>query len=97
SLLIDERVTMMPTVPPALNAFCQAAEEGLFPRDHHVRWVKSGAAPLSPELARRFTSLTGIRVLQGYGMTEASPVTHCGFLRHDLYRPASIGWLLAQT
>jgi len=97
SLLIDERVTMMPTVPPALNAFCQAAEEGLFPRDHHVRWVKSGAAPLSPELARRFTSLTGIRVLQGYGMTEASPVTHCGFLRPDLYRPESIGWSLAQT
>src|SRR5438128_7517126 len=97
SLLIDERVTMMPTVPPALNAFCQAAEEGLFPRDHHVRWVKSGAAPLSPELARRFTSLTGIRVLQGYGMTEASPVTHCGFLRPDLYRPESIGCSLAQT
>src|SRR6266853_1263553 len=52
SLLTDERVTMMPTVPPALNAFCQAAEQGLFPRDHHVRWVKSGAAPLPPELAR---------------------------------------------
>ncbi len=97
SLLTDERVTMMPTVPPALNAFCQAAEQGLFPRDHHVRWVKSGAAPLPPELARRFTSLTGIRVLQGYGMTEASPVTHCGFLRPDLYRPESIGWSLAQT
>jgi len=97
SLLIEERVTMMPTVPPALNAFCQAAEQGFFPRDHQVRWVKSGAAPLPPELARRFTSLTGIRVLQGYGMTEASPVTHCGFLQPDLYRPESIGWALAQT
>jgi acyl-CoA synthetase (AMP-forming)/AMP-acid ligase II len=96
-LLVDERVTMMPLVPPALNALCQAAEAGLFPRDHCVRWVKSGAAPLAPELPRRFTALTGILVCQGYGMTEASPVTHVGFLDADLYRPDSIGHPLAQT
>jgi long-chain acyl-CoA synthetase len=35
-----------------------------------------GAAPLAPELARRFTELTGVPVVQGYGMTEASPLTH---------------------
>src|SRR6266550_3141371 len=46
SLIVDERVTMMPTVPPALNALCQAAEQGQFPRQHCLRWVKSGAAPL---------------------------------------------------
>jgi len=59
--------------------------------------VKSGAAPLAPELARRFTSLTGILVCQGYGMTEASPVTHVGYLEPELYRPESIGQPLAQT
>ncbi len=75
-LLTSERVTMMPVVPPALNALNQAAEAGQFPANHHVSWVKSGAAPLAPELARRFTELTGIIVNQGYGMTEASPVTH---------------------
>jgi acyl-CoA synthetase (AMP-forming)/AMP-acid ligase II len=52
---------------------------------------------LAPELARRFTSLTGILVCQGYGMTEASPVTHVGFLEPELYRPESIGQALAQT
>jgi long-chain acyl-CoA synthetase len=97
NLLLEERITMMPLVPPALNALCQAAEAGEFPRDHQVRWVKSGAAPLAPELARRFTALTGILVCQGYGMTEASPVTHVGYLDSALYRPDSIGHPLAQT
>jgi acyl-CoA synthetase (AMP-forming)/AMP-acid ligase II len=97
SLLIEENINMAPTVPPALNALCQAAEAGQFPNNHHVRWVKSGAAPLAPELARRFTALTRIPVCQGYGMTEASPVTHIGFLEPELYRPDSIGQPLAQT
>jgi acyl-CoA synthetase (AMP-forming)/AMP-acid ligase II len=96
-LLIDEGVTAMPLVPPAINALCQAAEAGQFPSGHQVRWVKSGAAPLAPELARRFTGLTNILVCQGYGMTEASPVTHVGFLEPELYRPDSIGHPLAKT
>ncbi len=97
ALLTDESITMMPLVPPAMNALCLAAEAGQFPRNHSVRWVKSGAAPLAPELPRRFTSLTGILVRQGYGMTEASPVTHVGYLEAELYRPDSIGHPVAQT
>jgi long-chain acyl-CoA synthetase len=95
--LVEEAITMMPLVPPAMNALCQAAEAGQFPRDHQVHWVKSGAAPMAPDLARRFTALTGILVCQGYGMTEASPVTHVGFLEPELYRPDSIGHPMAQT
>lgn len=98
SIMRSERITMMPTVPPALNALNQTAEAGQFPKDHHVRWVKSGAAPLAPELARRFTELTGIPVNQGYGMTEASPVTHLGYIDPpELNRPVSIGQPLALT
>ena len=96
-LLVSENVTTMPTVPPVLNALTQAAEAGQFPKEHRLRWVKSGAAPLAPELARRFTSLTGILVCQGYGMTEASPVTHLGYLDPALYRPESVGQPVAQT
>jgi long-chain acyl-CoA synthetase len=96
-LLTQEAITMMPLVPPAMNALCLAAEAGQFPKDHRVRWVKSGAAPLAPDLARRFTALTGILVCQGYGMTEASPVTHVGYLEPELYRPDSIGHPMAQT
>jgi long-chain acyl-CoA synthetase len=97
-LIVDEGITMMPVVPPALNAMCQAAETGIFPKNHKVRWIKCGAAPLAPELARRFTDLTDIRVLQGYGMTEASPVTHVGYIEPpEMYRPASIGQPLVFT
>jgi long-chain acyl-CoA synthetase len=94
---VDESITMMPLVPPVMNALCQAAEAGQFPRDHKIRWVKSGAAPLAPDLPRRFTALTGIPVCQGYGMTEASPVTHVGFIDSELYRPDSIGHPVALT
>lgn len=96
-LLVDESISAMPMVPPAMNALCQLAEAGQLPREHKVRWVKCGAAPLAPELARRFTGLTNILVCQGYGMTEASPVTHVGYLEPSLYRPDSIGHPLAET
>ncbi|HET9742894.1 MAG TPA: AMP-binding protein [Terriglobales bacterium] len=96
-LLVEEAVTFMPLVPPLVNCLCQAAEQGRFPRDHSVRYVKSGAAPLAPELPRRLAELTGIRLRQGYGMTEAAPVTHMGFLEPELYRPDSIGPALALT
>jgi long-chain acyl-CoA synthetase len=97
ALAIEEGLTTALVVPPALNALSQAAEKGEFPREHCIHWVKSGAAPLPPEVARRFTSLTGIIVNQGYGMTEASPVTHLGFLDPERNRPESIGHPLALT
>jgi acyl-CoA synthetase (AMP-forming)/AMP-acid ligase II len=96
-LIATEGVTFVPMVPPIMNQYCLAAEAGRFPRDHKVRAVKSGAAPLAAELPRRFTTLTGIPVRQGYGMTEASPVTHMGFLEEALYRPDSIGHPVALT
>jgi len=97
SLIVREAVTIAPCVPPALLAYCHAAEQNQFPKDHRLKWVKSGAAPLSPELARRFQSLTGVPIRQGYGMTEASPVTHLGFLEPELYRPDSVGAPVALT
>ena len=55
-IIVQEGVTVTLCVPPTLLAYCQAAEQGKFPREHRLRWVKSGAAPLAPELARRFTA-----------------------------------------
>jgi len=37
----------------------------------------SGSAPLMMETARKFKELTGANLVEGYGLTEASPVTHC--------------------
>lgn len=50
-----------------------------------------GGAPLSFEVAKTFTSL-GIPLLQGYGLTEFSPVISVNTLRQN--RPDSIGLLL---
>lgn len=96
-LVAEEHPTFLPVVPPLINCLAQAAEQGRFPREHSVRYAKSGAAPLAPELAWRFTSLTNIKLRQGYGMTEASPVTHLGYLESDRYRPDSIGQAVAHT
>ncbi len=97
SLIAHEGVTVALCVPPALLAYCHAAEQEKFPRNHRLKWVKCGAAPLSGELARRFNSLTGVPIRQGYGMTEASPVTHLGFLDATRYRPDSAGAPVAMT
>jgi len=95
--ITEEPITFLPMVPPCMNALSLAAERGEFTKSHGVRAAKSGAAPLAPELPTRFRSLTGIPVKQGYGMTEASPVTHCGFIEKELYKPDSIGMAMAQT
>jgi acyl-CoA synthetase (AMP-forming)/AMP-acid ligase II len=42
-----------------------------------LKVVMSGAAPLDDELAHRVGERLGCRVLQGYGMSELSPVSHC--------------------
>jgi acyl-CoA synthetase (AMP-forming)/AMP-acid ligase II len=90
-IIVDEGVTMALCVPPAVLAYCHAFDAGRFPREHRLKWVKCGAAPLAPDLARRFTQSTGIPIRQGYGMTEASPVTHMGFLDPEFYDGSSIG------
>lgn len=37
----------------------------------------SGSAPLLVETHKKFVALTGANLVEGYGLTEAAPVTHC--------------------
>ena len=41
-----------------------------------IKACVSGAAGLPPEVQKRFQKLTGARLAEGYGLSEASPVTH---------------------
>ncbi|MBA1837970.1 AMP-binding protein [Corynebacterium sp. zg912] len=54
-----------------------------------------GAAPLSESVARRVEERLGVVVLQGYGTTESSPVTHVGIAGRS--NPGTIGFALPNT
>jgi long-chain acyl-CoA synthetase len=70
------RVTLFPGVPTLYVAFNNFP--GIEKRDlKSVRACISGSAPLPLEVAERFEKLTGAKLVEGYGLTEASPVTHC--------------------
>ena len=45
-----------------------------------LRWVISGGAPLEESVGSEFARHTGALVVEGYGLSEASPVTHVGHL-----------------
>ena len=74
-LVERHRVTLYFAVPPVLLMLSGWADLKQYDLSS-LRFVMVGAAPLAPELSRRFTELTSVPVVQGYGMTEASPLTH---------------------
>ncbi len=49
-----------------------------------VRFCISGSAPLPPEVQKKFMETTGGVLVEGYGLTESSPVTHCNPLDRSL-------------
>ena len=74
------KVTMFPGVPALYNALNH--HKGIDRVDvSSLRACLSGSAPISPDVLERFERLTGARILEGFGMTETSPVTHVNPLR----------------
>ncbi len=57
----------------------------------------SGSAPLSAEHYNRFQELTGADIIEGYGLTEASPITHINPISMEERRVGSIGIPLPGT
>ncbi len=90
-LVKEHAITLLYVVPPVLVGLVnwpQIREQDL----SSVRYVMSGAAPLAPEVARRFENLTGVMVMQGYGLTEAAPLTHINpAYNKKLIKPETVG------
>lgn len=61
-----------------------------------IRTCISGSAPLPVEVQEAFEKLTRGRLVEGYGLTEASPSTHCNLLKGER-RVGSIGIPLPGT
>ncbi|MEO5745055.1 MAG: AMP-binding protein, partial [Terracoccus sp.] len=57
---------------------------------HGIRYSLSGAMPLPSELVERWEAATGGLLVEGYGLTETSPVIVGNPMTHDR-RPGSIG------
>ncbi|WP_170365557.1 acyl-CoA synthetase [Ruegeria arenilitoris] len=68
------KVSFIITVPTAISAKMQR------PVDADISTVKtafSGSAPLPVELFRRFEKATGVTIVEGYGLTEATCLVSC--------------------
>ncbi|MBP2303479.1 long-chain-fatty-acid--CoA ligase [Azospirillum picis] len=65
--------TLVPGVPTMYKALLGHPQVGRYPMTS-IRYCISGGAPLPTELKRRFEQATGCVLIEGYGLSEASPV-----------------------
>jgi long-chain acyl-CoA synthetase len=93
--LARDKPTILHAVPTIYNAIATAA--GKYRTDiSSLRVCVSGGAPLPAEIRERFQRLTGCRIIEGYGLTEAAPAVASnppdGVVRSD-----SVGIVLQGT
>lgn len=98
-LVLDEMAKEKPTFVPGVPRLFDALNESPLTAKFDLRSVKaciSGAAPLPSAVAERFAEITGgAKLVEGYGLTECSPVTHANPL--DAPRSGSIGLPMPDT
>jgi acyl-CoA synthetase (AMP-forming)/AMP-acid ligase II len=94
-LMETHGVTRAFVVPPM--ALALAKHPAVDGRDlAALRTIMSGAAPLGPDLIEQVARRVDAKVIQGYGLTETSPVTHT-IRPHGENRPGTIGPPLPAT
>ena len=83
-------VTLFPGVPTLYTAINNSPDTPRFDLKS-VRACISGSAPLPAETARKFSEITGgAHLVEGYGLTESSPITHTNPVGGE-HREGSIG------
>lgn len=94
TLVQDQKITIAYLVPPIVLALAKhplVADYDL----SSLKLIFSGAAPLGAEVALEAAGRVGCDVVQGYGMTELSPVTHS--TPSGQFKPGSIGLTISNT
>lgn len=87
----DEKVTFYPGVPTMYHAINQ--HESVLKGGIDLTSIKaciSGSFTLQPEIKKQFERLTGGKLLEGYGLSEAPTATHCNPL-NGVNKTGSIG------
>lgn len=86
-----QKITFFPAVPSLYHAINQVIRlSGTRPNIQSLKACISGSAPLHPEIKKEFEALTGSKLMEGYGLSEAPTATHCNPLYGE-NRPGSIG------
>lgn len=86
-----ERVSFFPAVPTLFHAINH--DPGVLTGKYNLHSIKaciSGSAPLHSEIRQQFEALTGGKLVEGYGLTEAPTATHCNPILGE-NRTGSIG------
>ena len=82
----------IPAIYASLNAYKDVKKYDI----SSVTYCISGSAPLPVKVLNDFEQLTGGTIIEGYGLTEASPVTHCNPIEHQR-KIGSIGLPMPDT
>ncbi|WP_028574998.1 long-chain-fatty-acid--CoA ligase [Desulfonatronovibrio hydrogenovorans] len=72
--------TIFPCAPAVFMALLQQKDIEKFDLSS-INYCISGSAPIPVEIIERFKKMTGAEIIEGYGLTEASPITHLNPLR----------------
>lgn len=88
-LIANEKITLLAMVPTMLH-FLATSTRDTSPQLSSLRCVVSGGAKLASETSELFTKRFGLPVLEGYGLSETSPVVafNCSA---ETNRPGSVG------
>ena len=88
--------TIFPSAPAMFVSLLQQKELANY-NLKSIQICMSGSAPLPQEIFKRFQEITGASIVEGYGLTEASPVTHFNPLGYEGTRERTIGIPLPNT
>ncbi len=88
---------MFPGVPTMYMRLLERDDLEDYAKDlKSIKICNTGAAPMPPEVLKEFEERTGAVVVEGYGMTEASPATHVNPLL-STRKIGSVGLALPDT